>query len=144
MILPLPIWSQMETREKEHSIEAFIKSSCSPVIKWVSVWIGAFIISNIISLGALITFIRLGHFNLLIYWVIGLVFICTLGLVLGNFSKSKRLFEIIYLILWYLGPMNSIPYFDFLGLSKGYPTFYLGLSIILLVLLFLRFKRLIK
>ncbi|MDQ1143867.1 hypothetical protein QE429_000694 [Bacillus sp. SORGH_AS 510] len=141
MILPLPIWSQMETREKEYSIDAFIKSSCSQLTKWFSVWIAAFIVSSIISSGALITFMRFGQIKLLIYWIIGLAFMCSLGLTLGNFSKTRRLFEIIYLILWYLGPINSIPYFDFLGLSNGYPLFYLGCSIVLLILLFIRNKR---
>ena len=36
------------------------------------------------------------------------------------------------MLWWYLGPMNDIPYLDFLGVSTSYNGFYLSLTLVLL------------
>ncbi|WP_243521552.1 hypothetical protein [Bacillus pseudomycoides] len=132
MIWPIAIWSQMITREKFYHTDQIIISSCSPFYKFFSTWISGIIVSFMISSGLLVKFILSGETEFLISWLCGIVFIPTLALALGIWSGSRKLFEVIYMLWWYLGPVNDIPYLDFLGLSTAQPMVYLALSVILL------------
>jgi hypothetical protein len=45
------------------------------------------------------------------------VFVPSLALALGSCSGTPRLFEVIYLIIWYAGPLSGVAALDFLGAS---------------------------
>ena len=63
--------------------------------------------------------------------LVGAIFVPTLALACGALSGTTRLFEIAYLVLWYLGPMNRTT-FDFTQGAYA-PGFALA-SIVLFVL----------
>jgi hypothetical protein len=66
------------------------------------------------------------------------LFIPSLALVLGVWGSSSKPFEIVYVTLWYLGPLNKTPRLDFTGAnSAGYPELYIPLAMALIVLAFL-------
>lgn len=138
LIVPLSVWSQMGTREKNNGLQLLINSSCSILPKLVSVWIAGVIISLLFSAGTIIRLFLLGESGVALNWMIGIVFICTLALTLGVISGNQRLFEIMYLLWWYLGPVNSLPYLDFLGFSANSCALYLSISIVLLGILTIR------
>ena len=48
----------------------------------------------------------------------GGVFIPSMALACGTWSGGSKLFEVLYLLLWYIGPMNRIPPIDFLGSTQ--------------------------
>src|SRR6202030_4127328 len=77
--------------------------------------------------------IRAGNMRGLLAWSIGALFIPTLALSLGVWSGSSKPFEIIYTLLWYLGPMHAMPPLDFMGSAPAtaathYPSVYLLLA----------------
>ncbi len=87
--------------------------------------------------GAALRFLATGHWNSLGAWVVGVLFIPTLALALGLWSGSSKLFEVIYLVLWYIGPMNQVPAMDYTGatpagLAQGMPLVFLGVTVLLL------------
>lgn len=135
MVFPIAIWSQMGTREKYYFTMEFILSSCQPLYKFLTVWIAGVFVTLIMSLGVLIHFLLEGQLESIFSWMVGVFFIPTLGLMLGSLSGSRKLFEVIYMLWWYLGLVNDIPYLDFLGVSTGYPKIYLCLTILLLVVM---------
>jgi hypothetical protein len=58
-------------------------------------------------------------------------------LALGVWSNSHKLFEVLYMTLWYLGPLNGIPAVNFLGAeSNGNVAFFIPFSIVLLIAAF--------
>jgi hypothetical protein len=71
-------------------------------------------------------------------WSVAAVFIPTLALALATWSGSGELFEVIYRVLWYFGPLQQIvPQFDFMGVSDsaraaGMPLVYLVVTVALL------------
>jgi len=72
-------------------------------------------------------------------WAIGALFIPTAALCLGVWSSSSKPFEILYTLLWYVGPMHGLPAFDFMGSAPAtaatrYPLVYLALTAILFAL----------
>jgi len=69
-------------------------------------------------------------------WTVGALFIPTLALALGVWSGGGKLFEVIYLLLWYLGPMQHVPGMDYLGalpatVRAGTPVVYLVATVLL-------------
>ncbi|WP_459501598.1 hypothetical protein [Bacillus sp. C1] len=132
MIWPIAIWSQMMTRERYYSTEQIIISSCSPFYKFFATWISGIAVGLIISSGVIIQFILIDDISFLLSWLSGIVFISTLALALGVWSRTRKLFEVLYIILWYVGPVNHLPYIDFLGVSTSYAILYITLSVVFL------------
>jgi hypothetical protein len=51
-------------------------------------------------------------------WATAALFIPSLALALGVWSSSNKLFEVLYMVLWYVGPVNQTPYLDFMGTGE--------------------------
>ncbi|MEA3397613.1 MAG: hypothetical protein U9R05_09155 [Chloroflexota bacterium] len=65
------------------------------------------------------------------------LFIPTLALTLGIWSGSRKFFEVLYVVWWYIGPVSGLAALDFMGLSseamaRGLPLVYLGGTVLLL------------
>jgi len=50
--------------------------------------------------------------------LIGIFFVNSLGMFIGNITKSSTEFEIVYIIFWYVAIFNGSTSLDFLGLTK--------------------------
>ncbi|MET3207352.1 UNVERIFIED_CONTAM: hypothetical protein ABIC26_000286 [Paenibacillus sp. PvR008] len=133
MLWPLAIWSQMGNREFFYSTNEILLSSCPRLYKFFSVWIAGILVTLLISSGVLIHFFLEGELTYIYSWVVGLIFVPTLALTLGTMTRSRKLFEVLYMLLWYLGPVNDLPYLNFLGLPTSYATLYIVLTLVLLV-----------
>jgi hypothetical protein len=46
------------------------------------------------------------------------MFVPSLAISLGVWSRSGKLFEVLYTVLWYIGPMNQMPALDFMGACR--------------------------
>lgn len=62
-----------------------------------------------------------------------------MALALGVWSGSGKLFEVIYLLMWYISTNSRIPALDFMGIlagsaDTGVSLNYLILTVVLLVL----------
>jgi len=44
----------------------------------------------------------------LLAWISAALFIPSLPLALGVWSNNHKLFEVLYVTMWYLGPMNKL------------------------------------
>lgn len=73
----------------------------------------------------------------LLAWISGALFIPSLALALGVWSNSHKLFEVLYVSLWYLA-MNNLQAVDYFGAnSDGNVAFFFPLTLALIVLAFL-------
>ena len=78
-----------------------------------------------------------GQWTALAAWAVGALFIPSLALALGTWSGSSRMFEVVYLFLWYLGPMNRVPLLDYMGVTNeavaiGIPLYYSAITVLLI------------
>lgn len=131
MLLPMSIWAQMGNREKVCDTENLILSSCAAPTKWLATWFAGVNVALLISLGMFARIIMLSEWNYFLPWIAGLLFVPTLALVLGTVSGTTRLFEAIFIVLMYFGPVNSMWKFDFMGLTGNNAALYFGLISIL-------------
>jgi hypothetical protein len=72
-------------------------------------------------------------------WLAGALFVPTFALALGVWSGSSKLFEALYTLWWYVGPMNRTPGLDFTGITRApFSTqFYLLATMALLMAAYL-------
>jgi hypothetical protein len=148
-IWPVLIWSKMGVQEIRYQTEQLIYQSAYPLMRLLmSSWLAGIIITALAASGVL--FGRL--FNAepihLLPWFLSVLFIPTLALTLGMWGRSSKLFEVIYPILWYLGPFNresGLAVIDYLGIHAQSPIntspFMFAGFIILLFLLALVARR---
>jgi len=101
-------------------------------------WLAGFIVTVLTGSGVVIKLLSAGDNVGLLAWVSGAIFIPSFALAAGVLSNSHKLFEVIYVSLWYLGPLNKIYAVDYLGAnSNGNIGFFLPLSIALIVFAFI-------
>jgi hypothetical protein len=68
----------------------------------------------------------------------GAIFIPSLALATGVWSRTSKLFEIVYMTIWYVGPIEGLGILDYLGAnSNGNIGFFIPLSIALIVVAFI-------
>ena len=143
-ILPLAwVWhilllSPIGNREARDNVHQLAFSSAAPLWRQLPAqWLAGFIVTLIMGNGAALNFIINGDSVGLFALLSGAFFIPSLALALGVWSGTSKPFEIVYLTLWYLGPMNKVPGLDFIGANtNGLPEIFVPFSLALLVLAF--------
>jgi ABC-type transport system involved in multi-copper enzyme maturation permease subunit len=129
---PLPIWSEMGSRERKNNTYQMVFSSARPVLRqFPAAWLAGVLVTMLFGIAGAVVFLINGDLLGMVGWIGGVIFIPTLALALGVFSSGSRLFEVVYLFLWYMGPYQKIPIFDFI---TGAPQIYLMGSVGLLLL----------
>ena len=77
---------------------------------------------------------------LLAQLIIAISFTVSLAYFCGTFTGTKRMFEVLYPALWYIGPIQAALYVDFFGVNSqaswqaGVPYYFIAISISLLML----------
>lgn len=116
----IPRWSSLGARDARDATEGFVLPT--PGAAWrqpLAAW-GAGVIAAVV-LGAPIG-LRLalaGEWPGLLAWGAGALFIPAFALACGAWSNSNKLFEALYVMLWYVGPVNRVPGFDYMGATLG-------------------------
>jgi hypothetical protein len=138
-IWPVLIWSQLGVREKTHHTGPIIFSAPKPLRRqFVAMWIGGVLVTLLTGSGIGLRLLTAGAWGHLLGWGVAVLFIPTLALALGIWSGTSKFFEALYVVLWYIGPMQRLDIFDYMGLSssalaKGMPYIYLGITAALLI-----------
>ena len=115
-----------------------IFSSAAPVWRQLPAqWLAGFLVTSLTGVGVAITLLRVGDTVGLLAWLSGAILIPSLALAFGVWSNTSKVFEIVYLCLWYIGPLNNVPEVDYLGAhSGGNIAFFIPLSVLLVVAAF--------
>jgi hypothetical protein len=131
---PVLLWSVMGVREKRDQTSQLLFSAPHPIARQLSaVWSAGVVLAVITGGGFALRLLATGDIRWLAGWAIGAVFIPTFALALGVWSGTTKPFEIIYTLLWYVGPMHATVPLDFMGSVQQtaftrVPFFYLALA----------------
>lgn len=138
-IWPLLIWSAMGTREMRLRTGQLVFSTAHPLRRQLpACWLSGVIIAVLTGGGTGLRLLFAGEQLGLVAWTVGAFFIPTMALALGVWSGSSKLFEVLYLLLWYLGPANQVGEIDFMGamgplLPPGTPVLFCAITAALAV-----------
>lgn len=139
---PMLQLSQLGTREAVCDTEQFVYPTLHPIRRqFVAQWVAGVLLCLAIGAGSLAHWAAAGNLGGIAGVVAGAVFVPTLALACGTLSGTTRLFEIFYLVLWYVGPMNRTT-FDYTQGAYA-PGFALASIALLLVALAARKVRLL-
>jgi hypothetical protein len=135
---PLLIWSAMGCRENATHTDQLLFSCPAPVTgQFLAAWAAGALLALAAGSGTAIRMLLQGQAGVLLPWVMGALFIPSLAYALGSWTGSSKAFEVIYVILWYLGPMNHVPGLDFIGTTDSAdPIMLPGLYLLVSLLLF--------
>lgn len=149
-IWPLLVWSPLGAREGQHGTDQMIFSGAFPLWRQLPVtWLAGFLVALLAASGVLIRLALARSMPEFGAVLSGALFIPSLAVALGAWSTSSRLFEVIYLVVWYTGVLNRLPNLDFAAqtpeaLQSGAPALFLGLSAALLAAAFIGRRRRIQ
>jgi hypothetical protein len=137
--LPLALWSGLGIREKQHNTGQLIFSASHSMSRqFPMVWLAGVAVSIIAGAGVAANMMAAGDWPHLAAWGIGALFIPALALALGVWSGTNKAFEVVYMLWWYIGPVNQMESLDFMGTSAELQTntvwMYGTLTILLLAL----------
>ncbi len=135
-IWPVLIWSGLGSREARHATGAMVFSAARPLTRQLpALWLAGVCVAAAAGGGVFITLARMGDGAGLLGWAVGAVFVPALALALGAWSGGNKLFEVVYLLWWYTGPLNGLAGMDFMGARTGDQWLaYLALTLALLAL----------
>jgi hypothetical protein len=141
-VWPLLSWSPLGVRETRDRTNQMIFSAPFPVVRQLPAsWAAGFLLVIGSGSGVILRLLVVGEWQALLALFIGAAFIPSLALALGTWSGSSKLFEVTYLLLWYVGLLEHAPNFDFAGISvesitRGIPWIYFGIALLLLGIAF--------
>ena len=135
---PVLIWSSLGNREIRYNVQQMVFSSAAPLWRQLPAsWLAGFLVTLLTGGGVALRLISAGDSAGLLTWISAALFIPSFALALGVWSRGNKLFEVLYVTMWYLGPMNKIAALDFMGASTdGYPLAYMGAAFVLVALAF--------
>jgi hypothetical protein len=139
-IWPVLLWSAMGVREKRDQTSQLLFSAPHPIARQLpAVWCAGVVLAVITGSGFAFRLALGGDWRGLVAWLIGAIFIPTLALTLGVWSGTSKLFEVVYTVLWYVGPVRATAPLDFMGsipvtATTRLPLFYLALAGAMVVL----------
>lgn len=119
-IWPLAMWSGMGARETRYDTRQLLFSSPYPVSRQLpAVWLCGVVVGGVAGAGIAIRALAAGDVAFARALLIATLFVPTLALFLGTLSGTRKLFEAIYLLLWYVGPVNGLSALDYLGATDA-------------------------
>jgi ABC-type multidrug transport system permease subunit len=134
---PVLFWSKLGMRERWHGTDQILFSAPHPIRgQLVSSWLAGVALSCLTTGTWGLRMLVTGELAGFSHWVAGAAFVPALALALGVWSGTSRLFESIYVALWYVGIANATRVFDFIGASpEGSPApriaTYAGATVVL-------------
>ena len=143
---PILVWSELGVRESRYGVDAVLACCPSPVFRRTTAsWTAAVLLALATGAGALARFAATPA-NLPGFFA-GAVFVPSLALFLGVVGRTDRIYHIVMIALWYLGPVNGIAALDYSGatadgIAMGMPRVYGTLAAVLLTAtLLIRMRR---
>jgi hypothetical protein len=142
-IWPMLVWSGLGCRESRHNTRQMVFSAPHPLWSQLpAAWLAGLIVTALMGVGAAVKFILAVEVTSLLSLFAGMLFIPSLALMLGVWTGSSKVFEIICLLIWYAGPVNKLLALDYMGAHTGaYWQSYVLVSVLLIMLALVGRKR---
>jgi hypothetical protein len=136
-IWPLLHWSSLGGREQRHATLELVLSAPRPVLRPVlAAWLAGVALALLVAAGVLVRLVLTGSWGHLGGLLAGACFVPAFALALGTWTGSGKMFEILYLLLWYLAT-NRVPALDYTGgtrdaLERGLPLVWAALAAVMI------------
>ncbi|MFC4561078.1 hypothetical protein ACFO4E_04325 [Nocardiopsis mangrovi] len=113
-IWPVLIWSRLGTQAREHRVDTLLDAGPARGRRPVAEWAAGVAVAAITGAGPLARMAVEADAAGVAAWAAGAAFIPALALLLGSATRGARLFQLVYLALWY-AILNSVAAADVMG-----------------------------
>lgn len=122
-IWPVLIWSRLGTQRRENGLETLLGAYPGVYRQVAGEWAAGLALTAVAGLGPLLRMAAAGDGPRMAAWMAGALFIPSLALVLGAASRTHRMFQAIYVLVWYAA-VNHVAAADYMGtvLVNGRPA----------------------
>lgn len=119
MAWPLLIWSAMGTRETRYNTGPMLMSAPDPITRQLAaLWLSGVLIAVASIAGMLVRAVLAAEISYAATLMVATVLVPSAALALGALSGSKKLFEVLYLMIWYVGSIDRLTVLDMLGTTN--------------------------
>ena len=136
---PALVWSGLATRDRATGVAPLLAATESPRARQLPALLLAGWLAGLFAIGGgALGFALHGESRRALAVLLGALAAPLLAIALGILSAGARLFEGLYIALWYVGPFQRTPPVDFAGVTPEgaaslVPLVYLGIGAALLV-----------
>ncbi|MET8542501.1 hypothetical protein ABZW03_17870 [Kitasatospora sp. NPDC004799] len=111
---PVLIWSRLGSQQVENGLEVLLGAYPSARRRLLAEWASGLVLTAVTGVAPLIRMLAAGDGAGTAHWVGGALFVPSLAMALGVVSRSHRLFQAVYLPLWWV-LVNNVAAVDFMG-----------------------------
>lgn len=119
MLFGALVISSLGQRERSHGTQDLIVNAPLLMkVQYPAMIFAGLVFFSALSVPSLIRLIaseQLYSFGLL---MAGYFCIVSAAILLGTLTRSNKMFEILFVIVWYMGPVSHLTYFDFIGVDQ--------------------------
>jgi len=111
---PIFVWSAMGTRESRYGMGGLL-FSCARILtrELPACFLAGVVVALLTGIGVGARLLLIGHWPDLVAWLAGALFLPSFALALGVVSGTSKTYEGLLTALWYIGPLQHVPGFDF-------------------------------
>jgi hypothetical protein len=122
-IWPVLIWSRLGTQRRENGMDSLLGAYPAAAGQVLAQWAAGLMLTALTGLGPLLGMIIAADRPGITAWAAGALFIPSLALLLGTASGTHRMFQVLYLALWFAA-VNQVAAADYMGtvLAGGRPA----------------------
>ncbi|AGI88742.1 Hypothetical protein XNRR2_2370 [Streptomyces albidoflavus] len=113
-IWPVLVWSRLGSLPVEHGMEGLLGAYPAPRRRLLAAWGSGAVLTAVLGVAPLLRMAFAADLPGLAAWLGGVLFIPSLALLLGVVCRTHRVFQVVYLPLWYL-VVNQVAALDFMG-----------------------------
>ncbi|MGX1635563.1 hypothetical protein [Streptomyces sp. CBG33] len=113
-IWPVLVWSRLGSLPVEHGMEGLLGAYPAPRRRLLAAWGSGVVLTAVLGVAPLLRMAFAADLPGLAAWLGGVLFIPSLALLLGVVCRTHRVFQVVYLPLWYL-VVNQVAALDFMG-----------------------------
>lgn len=131
---PLLAWSELGVHQHEHRTASLVRTTPYAALQPVAAWLAGTVLALLLVGGFDIAFVLDGNPGRTVASLVGAAFVPAAALAAGTVAGTRRVFEVGYLVLWYLGSMNGVVPLDYAGVTGGSPWRTFGFAALATVL----------
>jgi hypothetical protein len=122
-IWPVLLWSRLGTQRREHGLDTLLGAYPAVYRQLAAEWVAGLALTAVTGLGPLLRMAAAADGPGVAAWIAGALFIPSLALMLGATSRTHRMFQAIYVLVWYAA-VNQVAAADYMGtvLVNGRPA----------------------
>jgi hypothetical protein len=103
------VWSEMGTRERRYGTAPLLFSTPRPLGRPLAAgWLAGAALALLLVAPVVVRSLIVGQAPAALALVIGAGFVPALAMAAGSLTGGRKLFEVLYLLLWYVGPLNQV------------------------------------